>query len=208
MSSDAQGVSIGTSLHRGALQGQSLPGREGVEAWHGPSVGSCEQREGRHCMLRDRVCWKGLLPTSHFHLPSLQGEAGLQASRTPCCSSASTEHMDLDPGLSLDPSPPANQVWSHRSPQRGQQNSWEQWLRASHKPWQTSRDSWTEWIMANHMQPISQPPQSSSRASPGPLLHWLGVKRLLLPSPFVHRGYQGNLLKKKKPTRRVRKPTV
>lgn len=52
--------------------------------------------------------------------------------------------------------------------------------------------------MANHMQPISQPPQSSSRASPGLLLHWLGEKRLLLPSPFVHRGYQGNLFKKKK----------
>lgn len=35
---DAQGVAVGTGLHPGALQGQSLPGGERVQTRHGPSV--------------------------------------------------------------------------------------------------------------------------------------------------------------------------
>lgn len=38
LGSDAQHVPIGTCLHPGALQGQSLPGGEHVQTWHGPFV--------------------------------------------------------------------------------------------------------------------------------------------------------------------------
>lgn len=89
-----------------------------------------------------------------------------------------------------------------------QRNSCGQWLYVSPKPWQTSRDSLTEWIMANHIQPISQLPQNSSRASPGHLLHWLEEEHLLLPSLSVDLSTEVTrvICLKKKPTRRVRSP--
>lgn len=121
------------------------------------------------------VCWKGFLPTAHFHLPSLQGGAGLQPSHNPGCSSASTGHMDLDPGLSLDSDPDVSLDPAHlqiRSGATGAHREGKKTPVGSAYMQAPSPDR--QWMMAIHIQPISQLPQSSSRASPGHLLHWLG----------------------------------